>query len=280
MSTRIYIPTRGRVGYERQATLREFVTYSSHKPVLVCPPDEVALHRRYWPRVLGCTAVPPGAPNGIGLTRQWILDNSTADVVIMADDDMWFSYRPDPASTRLEKSEDLDPMVRFIEELVAEGYIHGGVGARQGNNHKDGTSPRKGIFYRGHMIQDNERVNNLHFYNRPAVLATGVRLTDAPPVVEDFYMTLSLLTRGHPNVVIHDYVWNQRGSGQGGGCSLYRTASVQEAGAEGLKAAFPDFVRVVEKVNKDTSNAWKDFKVRKDVVVQWQRAFESSGGGR
>jgi len=270
MSTRIYIPTRGRIGVNRQVTLREFLEYSSHEPILVCPADEVALHKKYWLKVMGCPL------NGIGPTRQWIMENSSADIVIVASDDMRFSYRPDPAVTKLEKCENLDPMIECIEKCVSEGYIHGGVGARQGNNRKDNSGPRaKGWIKWGHLFVDCERVNDFHFFDREKVLATGVRW-DSLPVMEDFHFTLSLLSTGHPNLVIHDYVWNQEGSGSSGGCSIYRTAEVQRRGAEGLAAAFPDFVKVVTKVSKDTSPAWRDFKERADVIVYWWKAWSAS----
>jgi hypothetical protein len=270
MSLTIYIPTRGRIGLNRQVTLREFLANSSHKPVIICPPDEVARHKAYYPRVTGCPA------EGIGPTRQWILEHGTADVVVMADDDMRFSYRPVPNVAKLERCTKLDPLMALIEYYVTTcGFVHGGVGARQGNNRKDGHSPRNGELADGHFVVDCERVNNMHFVDRKRVLELGVRF-DALPVMEDFHFTLSLITQGYPNRVIHDYVWNQEGSGADGGCSIYRSPQVQAAGAEGLAAAFPAFVRVVTKVSKDTSPAWKQFKERKDVVVSWLKAWESS----
>lgn len=289
MSTfQLYIPTRGRVGHNRQVTLRQFEQFSSHKPIIVCPREEVAAHMEYWPRVMGCPA------EGIGPTRQWIVENSRVDTLIMADDDMRFSKRPDPYQPQLAPCENLDELLGLIVQCVEHrGFIHGGVGARQGNNHKDGEvavdnlppyewyKARKGYVRDGrpytglHLFVECERVNNFHFIDRRKVAALGVRW-DQLPVMEDFHFTLSLLTRGYPNVLIHSIVWNQEGSGREGGCSSYRTAAVQAAGADGLAAAFPRFVRVTEKESKDTSPAWKDFKVRKDVVVYWSKAYESS----
>lgn len=276
MIVQVYVPTRGRVGLSTQVTLREFLELSQHRPILVCPPEEVARHRQYHPRVLAC------GKEGIGPTRQWILETSRADVVVMADDDMYFFYRPDIHSVKLERPAAIDPILELIRGLVADGYVHGGVGARQGNNTKDLTTARKGIVWhppagRDECIMENDRVNNFHFLHRETVLKAGARF-DALPVMEDFHFTLSMLKAGWPNAVLHSWVWNQRGSGAVGGCSTYRTATVQAEGAEGLKAAFPEFVRVVEKESKDTSPAWKDFKVRKDVVVQWERAYKSSQG--
>ncbi len=270
MITRIYIPTRGRVGLNKQVTLREFQQYSSYHPFLVCPLDEADQHQKYWKWVLQCPF------KGIGPTRQWIVDTSKADIVIMIDDDMRFSYRPDPSVIKLERCTELNLMIEAIIDSVNLGFIHGGIGARQGNNFKDATMPRKGELKDGHLVVDCERVNNFHFVNRKAVLRAGVRF-DALPVMEDFHFTLSLLLKGFPNRVIHDYVWNQEGSGKVGGCSLYRTPQVQSKGAEGLAKSFPEFVKVVTKVSKDTSPAWKDFKERRDVVIQWVKAARAGG---
>jgi hypothetical protein len=251
----------------RQVTLREFQSYSHHEPILVCPLEEVKAHKRYWPMVMACPA------DGIGPTRQWILENSSADVVVMASDDMRFSYRPDPNKVKLEKCEDLDPLVDLMGRCVRDGYLHGGVGARQGNQNKNLSGQRaKGILDRGHCFVDCERVNDLHYVDREAVLSLGARF-DRLPVMEDFHFTLTLLCRGVPNRVIHDYVWNQEGSGTGGGCSIYRTAEIQAQGARGLAAAFPQWVRLVTKRSKDTSPAWRDFKERLDVIVYWWKAY-------
>lgn len=267
MSIRVYIPTRGRVGLNRQVTLREFVRCSQHEPILVCPPGEARAHKRYWPMVMSCPA------DGIGPTRQWVLENSSADVVVMASDDLRFFYRPDPGKIKLEKCQDLDPLVDLMGRCVKDGYVHGGVGARNQNHNKDLDGQRvRGLLDRGHCFVDCERVNDLHYVDREAVLSLGARF-DRLPVMEDFYFTLTLLCRGVPNRVIHDYVWNQEGSGWDGGCSIYRTAEVQAEGARGLAAAFPQWVRLVTKKSKDTSPHWRGIKERLDVSVYCWRAY-------
>lgn len=268
LRTEIYIPTLGRIGMNKQVTLRKFLDCSSHKPWIVCPRSEESSHRAYYPKVKSCIA------KGIGPTRQWILQASGADIVIMADDDMRFQNRVSTKSTELEQCMELDPLIELIKKYVGQGFIHGGIGPRQGNNRKivDG---RRVVLDGKHLYTDCERVNNFHWLYRSKIMPLGVRF-DQLPVMEDFHFTLSLLTMGYPNRVIHSYVWNQGFSGMEGGCSLYRTPAVQEQGAEGLKLAFPDFVRVVTKVSKDTSPSWREFKERKDVVVQWLKAYKSS----
>lgn len=274
MSTHIYIPTLGRIGHNKQVTLREFQQYSSHLPILVCPPSEVKLHKQYYKRVMSCPV------RGIGPTRQWVLDNSSADIIILADDDMYFSYRPDPADIKLERCTDLDSMIALIERCVADGFLYGGLSARQGNNHVDGSKPRQGVIDRGHMFTDCQRAMNFHYLHREKVLATGAKFADSydypQKVMEDFYITLQLLTKGYPNRVIYSYCWNQQGSGASGGCSTYRNSELQKSWCEFLASKFPAFVKVITKESKSTSQAWKELKVRTDVQIQWWKAYQSA----
>ena len=254
----------------KQPTLREYMAFSSHKPILVCPLDEEKEHLRQYKQVWACPVM------GIGPTRQWILENATADVICVVSDDMRFCVRPDPSNIRLERCVKLDPMMDLIVECVRDGFIHGGLGPRQGNNHKDCKSDRKGFLKEGkhgvHLFTDCERVNDFHFMDRKAVLKTGARL-DAIPLMEDFYFTLTLLCQGRPNRVIHDYVWNQEASGKTGGCSLYRTLDLQTQSALALKKAFPRYVNLMTKRSKDSSTAWNDMKARTDVRVAWHTAY-------
>jgi len=273
VKAKVYIPTLGRVGLNKQITLQQFLNHSKHIPTLVCPKDEVKHHKKYHDRVLGCPK------KGIGKTRQWILEKSKADIVIMSDDDMRFQYRPDITKPKLQEYPNLNKLLRLIKECVAAGFIHGGVGDRNGNNRLDGSSPRKGVMEYGGLFVDCIRVNNFHYLDRLFVLDSGNRF-DQLPVMEDFHFTLSMLLDGYPNRVIQNYVWRQNASGDSGGCSTYRTPEVQAKGAIGLHKAFPDFVTVVDKETKSTSNYWQGMKTRKDVRVQWLQAARKGGAAK
>jgi hypothetical protein len=266
----IYIPTLDRIGLHRQITLKQFWEHSVYKPILVCPEDEVKHHLKYTSEVLGCPK------KGIGKTRQWILRKSRAKIVIMSDDDMRFQYRPDPLISKLKEYPDLNELVYLIKRCVHKGYIHGGMADRNGNNRVDCSSPRKGVADYGGVFIDCIRVNNFHYVHRRKVLDLGIKFNRLP-VMEDFHFTLSMLLAGYANRVIYNYVWRQDASGGTGGCSTYRTPEVQARGANGLHKAFPDFVTVVDKETKDTSNYWEGMKTRKDVRVQWLQAARAGG---
>lgn len=250
----VYIPTRGRTGHSQQITVREMQQYAkNYHPIIACPPEEVSAHLRYCPEV---QAVPV---NGIGPTRQWLLENAPTSHVVMLDDDMYFSRRRDPSvAVPLDRCTNLDPMFEWIEEQLSAGFYHGGISARQGNNH----IPRPWV--------DCIRVNNAHFFNRDIFLSTGLRF-DALPVMEDFYVTLSMLLKGYPNRVAYHYCWSQRGSGTKGGCSLYRTNELQAQAATKLGELFPDYVRVVKKVSTSGGKLFSG--ERLDVNISWLKAW-------
>jgi len=253
----VFIPTRGRTAYV-PISAEETQRFSDIKPTIVCPLNEVGHYSRRW-RAVGCPV------DGIGPTRQWIIETSPTNGVVMLDDDLYFSYRPNPETTKLERVKDLRPMFSWISDQLDAGFIHGGISARQGNQHIPFNST------------DCIRVNNAHFFDRDAYLKQNIRF-DVTPVMEDFYVTLSLLLRGFPNRVLYRYCWSQRASGFKGGCSIYRTKELQAAAAEQLFSLFPNFVTVVEK--ESTSGGALFAGVRKDVNIAWLRAWEARDRSR
>lgn len=257
MDITVFIPTRGRVGEMKQITLRDMKQFAKrYRPIIVCPPDEVPRHKYYHDLVVGCPF------EGIGPTRQWILENSSTRGVVMLDDDMYFSYRPVPdigGAGSLARISDMNLMFDWISDQLDAGFIHGGVSARQGNQNIERAST------------DCIRVNNAHFFDREIFLGESLKF-DTLPVMEDFYITLSLLLRGYPNRVAYHYCWSQRGSGFQGGCSLYRTAEVQAEAAMLLYELFPDYIRVVEKESLSQQGVMAS---RKDVNISWLKAWEA-----
>lgn len=257
MELTVYIPTRGRAGRSKQVTLRELKQFSSVEPILVCPEKEVVFHK-YYATALGCPH------DGIGPTRRWILENCPTPGCVMLDDDMYFSRR-EPPETPLPlmrvRPMDLDVMFCWIKDQLDSGFIHGGISARQGNQ----NIPIPWT--------DCNRVNNAHFFNTEAFRKEELHF-DRTEVMEDFYITLSLLLRGYPNRVSYHFCWSQRGSGKQGGCSSYRTPEVQARAAEQLAELFPDFVKVVDKKAISGGSVFAG-KIRKDVNIAWSKAWDA-----
>jgi hypothetical protein len=252
MDLTVYVPTRGRTSMEH-ITLNELKQFSNVKPIVACPPNEEQHFRSRGYDVLVC-------PDGIGPTRQHILENAPTAGVVMLDDDMYFSRRVNPDSgAPLERCKDLNPLFAWISDQLDAGFIHGGISARQGNNH---------IHY---PVVDCIRVNNAHFFNAHSYRNSGLRF-DVLPVMEDFYVTLSLMSFGFPNRVVYEYCWSQRGSGTKGGCSLYRTSELQAQAANELARLFPDYVKVV---TKTSISGGKLFSAdRTDVNIFWRKLWD------
>lgn len=251
MDLTVFVPTRGHTGVEH-ITLNEITRMSNVRPVVVCPENEVSYYSRNYD-TMACPAT------NINETHAWILANCPTRGSVAMDDDMYFSYRPEPNTPRpLERVKDLNPMFEWISRQLDAGFAHGGISARQGNQ----NIPRE--------YTDCIRVNNVHFFDTAIFRAEDIRLP-ASPVMHDFFFTLTMLMRGYPNRVGYHYCWSQRASGFKGGCSLYRTQELQTTWCNTLKALFPDYVKLVTKSNLTGGSVFAGDRI--DVNIGWLKAW-------
>lgn len=264
MEYRVVIPSAGR--YERSLPTLELLPYNIlKKTTLVVPYEELKKYRRSLGDFLNVVEIRGLKKKGIAEARHYSIRTLASlkevDCIIMLDDDMYFYRRKDMSSPSLrvanfvEITDMINTMARYS---MLKGYFACGLSARQGNNRVN--TP----------FVENTRMMNAYALNVSAINNEGVRFNEMT-VMEDFYVTLSMLTRGYKNRVIYNYCWDQRGSNDSGGCSSYRTKAVQSRAAHKLAKIFPDFVTVVKKKSN-----WKNMKERYDVRVQWKKAFASS----
>jgi hypothetical protein len=206
----------------------------------------------------------PNSAKGIGGKRRYLIENCKTRYLLMIDDDLKFFHRPDMSKPKLQmlNSGNIGPMLIDYWHNLCHDYVHVGLSDRSGNNHY--TDP----------LEPNYRIHGAYMYDLKKVLAAKPTLGRVP-MMEDFDLTLQLLRKGIPNVVIFDYCWNHLGSGFPGGCSTYRTAELQAKAANQLAKFHPGFVRVVEKEVK-TPGWWDGMKTRTDVRINWKKAFASS----
>jgi len=181
--------------------------------------------------------------------------------VCMLDDDLRFDLRREDEPNKFTTAEPphVSKMFQVIEASL-DTYAHVGVCPREGGNRHT------------EKVMFNTRMMRVMALNRTMYHEAKVRF-DRIPVMEDFDVTLQLLRAGYPNVVLNKYIQGQGSSNSAGGCSLYRTMEVHEAGARRLKELHPDFVSLVQKTTK---GAWGGG-TRTDVMIQWKKAFASSG---
>ena len=252
----IYIPTRGRV--DRQLTAQNFqvddLPWPVYRVVPECEADQWNVDKLVVPNDYKFSDI-----------RQFILQQPPAYHIVM-DDDLSPALRLENDPTRflsfkqMSQQERIDhskKLISDIEELLDQGWIHGGVAVRQGGNRDT------------NRYQLNTREMRFHFYNANFVKHLGYDFRRVV-IKQDLDFTLWMLEQGIPNILINYYVQDQDGSNSEGGCSRYRTDEVLTEGAYKLASLHPEFVQVVEKKPK---TAWGG-KSRLDVNIQWKKAYE------
>lgn len=258
---KIFIPTRGRT--VRQYTWDALPDRIKKFTCLVCPKEELARHKEAGRRAISCPV------EGIILKRQWIFDTfKSEDYIFMLDDDLQFSKRISQQDYHLLGATELEMMELFRRCLsLLKEYPQVGVSQRNGNNR-----------FFPQMKVDCNRVTNFHAYEMETIRRLGLRFHDkrlpSTFTMEDFHITLSLLTAGFPNAIVTDYAWGQVGSNSAGGCSTYRTAETQRRSALLLAELYPGLVRVREKKTKSWKGVSDEDGVRTDVVIFWKKAFK------
>lgn len=256
--TTFYIPTMGRTS--RQVTAAYFAK-SRHllDLFLVCPPREVAALEAKGFQVLPCDAV------GIAKTRQWVLEEHTGvGPIVMMDDDLRFAKRriDDPGKfLPVESPQDFEAMLDSLLSML-EVVPFAGIANRSGANRL--ATP----------ATSNARTFDLYAL-KPAVFRNaGIRF-DNVDLMEDFDVTLQLLSQGFETGLLTTYTKdNIGGASAPGGCSTYRDPAMQQVAAVDLAVRWPDFVQVVQKEAAGTG-PWS---TRWDVRVSWDKAFKAGGG--
>lgn len=250
----IYIPSMQRASM--QYTLEAIKEESPYPITLVVPAEELDDYTVANPGVgiIGTNC------KGIANTRDWIMAIASRDEehVLMMDDDLTFYARrnDDPTKFRnLDKGE-IREMLTSVHALLHK-YVHVGIAPREGANRN--ISP----------VLSCTRAPRVIGYRMAEFFESGASFANST-VMDDFEVTLHLLTRGYENGILNSFVQNQRGSGTVGGASTYRTLEVHAAAAKKLAERYPQFVKTVEKT---TARAWGGA-TRTDVIIQWKRALE------
>lgn len=247
----IYIPTRGRL--DKQVTWDNMPAELKPRVFLVCHEEEANEHM-----VRGRNVVVYNE-RGIGNVRRWLCTQPERYILMLDDDQTFFKWKSDEDYHLVRCTpEEIVTLVEDVEMLLLDTPFVG-IGSRQGNNNH---WPKK--------IVENIRNCNSYGIDTEVLYDYDIEFNKLP-LMEDFYVQLSLLANGFKTLCITDRVWSQYGSGAKGGCSTYRTQELQKQAAEMLKEAFPDFVKLVTKQNK---TGWEGLENRTDVVVSWKKAYE------
>lgn len=230
--------------------------------------------------------------NSISKKRQWLIENLGSTSIFQLDDDQYFfarcarKYRhliydnstigewallPECVGKFVDgveikllgkaacTEEVLTKAFRDIQDRMTRKenpYVHTGMSSRMKNH----AQPKEWKII--------GRVMHSIGHRRDILLNNNIRF-DTVALREDFYVTLSLLTRGYPNCVLYTVCSSPADYGFKGGCTEERTDELNNDQAELLASKFPRFVKVENK-------AYTYSKPRKEVKVQWQQAYDSS----
>jgi len=225
-------------------------------PIMVVPKGEAKAYRAALPAVEVVEH-----PQGIGIARarQWIMDHASEAAAVMVDDDLSFHVRrtDDTTKFRQAKPADVRRMFNTLEKHLGK-YAHASTIARQGGNRVTGD-----MFC--------SRPWHVFGFNVEKFRAAGVKYC-AGLVQDDFDITLQLLRKGFPNIVMGGYAVNQHGGhGSPGGANTYRTLEVHNNSVMRLKERHSEFVRVRETDYKSGNGEWGQ---RFEVVISWKKAYK------
>lgn len=251
----IFIPTYGR--HDRQHTFNHLPEKLKVVTKLVVQHREKSLYKNY-PHIILPKSIETVAP-----ARQWIMDTaykSGLKDVCMLDDDLRFDKRrmDEKGKFYVATDKEILDLFKAIEKNLKK-YAHVGVLAREGGNRIQTSTV------------ECTRMMRVLAYDVQKFKKEKVRF-DRLPLQEDFDVTLQLLRKGHPNLVLCEWVQGQGTSNASGGCSHFRTIEMHNNNAQRLAELHKPFVTVVE---KQTKGAWNG-ESRLDVMVQWKKAFASS----
>lgn len=227
--------------------------------------DRVDELRKYVPETIRIIGNPMDI-DGIADIRQRCIDHVPKGKVWFIDDLATFGWR----DQNLKQFNDM-PEQKFVEmytmlDKMLDDYMQVGFSARGGNNHVSDPFKEVGRAYTTYglrsdwMEREGIRFDGMYQQNR------NVKL------YEDYWITLSMLTKGFKNAIIYDYFFNYTHNNTGGN-STFRTLELQEQAAHELQKHFPQFVTVE---TKDGVWGKMGMENRKEVRIQWQKAHQSS----
>lgn len=256
--TKVYIPTKGRT--ERQITMTRLPNDVSDHIVFVICPEEETFFRRHWPKHELLIVDKQGVP----AARQAVMDifDDEFPYVIFLDDDLRYVCREEDwcwEIPQMRQCNEVDVRLAFqwMEERLDK-YAMVGLGARGMNN---GIPDR--------YEREASRIMRTFGVDRNLIREEGIRF-DEFMFWEDFHVTLSLLTRGYPNVMSTVYCTDGT-TNDVGGVSLYRNRAALEVERARFLEMWGQWCKPSEKRAKNWGNIDED--TMPDLIVAWRKAY-------
>lgn len=216
------------------------------------------------------TVVDLGFPDGIAQVRQAVVDwcsENGHSKIFMCDDQCYFNKRT--KDLKLKVMEQRDPawlvMMDRLESHL-DRFPMVGVSPRPGNNRVEKDLVEACRCYSCYALDTSAlKAHELRF--------DGMELTHGVKLFEDFYMILSMLTRGISNAMVYNFAMYHT-HGKPGGNHNWRTNKTQKEALEALQDIFPQFVKLRQIKSKTWTTSDGEDGIRWEPTIQWKKAYE------
>lgn len=217
-----------------------------------------------------------GSTDGIADVRQKLVDYlmykarpgiRASEKVMIIDDSCTFKMKNDENKlVNLDVSDWFD-MFKMVSDNL-ETYPMVGISDQGGNNRVLEDVKEIGRAYSCYGL-------DMEFLRKEGIRFDGMYQKNAEiKLYEDFYLILSLLTKGHKNALIYKYAFNHP-HGKKGGNSTVRTNELQKKCLMALKDEFPGLVELVKKEDPSWKAGLEDTDdFRWEARIAWQEAYK------
>ncbi len=226
----IAIPSKGRAGKAKSAVRLPGA-------ILYVPKQEEKAYRKFGHE----NVVPvPMKVKGITATRNWILDNTSENWIVMLDDDVeragWIELQPQRAIHHEIKDEEIwrGEFAKLFEITEDIGYRIWGL---------DTYGAPRGVYpYRPFIFHTYVTASCMGILN-----SSGLRFDESFPVKEDYELCLRCLKEDGGVVGARYFFWRNKHWHDEGGCKDYRTQDMERDCIMRLIKMYPGFVRSVKR---------------------------------
>lgn len=248
---------------------------------ICCHPGERETHLNNWGGKVANVIEYGKDCTNLGQARDWLMeycyergikyaiqiDDNVKFAVRAKGTDISFNYPLLNMENNFNKNEQaylLSEMLYWMLVKLRMGYGIVVVSHRSGNNRKE------------HEEEENTRLFAVWGISVRKYFKIGAKFAENP-FKEDFHMQLAFLTHGIKTICNNVFTFDKvKGANAKGGCSIYRNLTNVNKGSELLKEYYPDFVTLVDKSSDNWGNLGGENVTRKEVIIHWKKAFESS----
>jgi len=224
----VAVPSKGRPGRVKTRSVLPHCT-------LFVPQSEFDDYCRFYENVVPV----PDDVRGITKTRNWILDNTDDEWVVMIDDDLksqgFVELNHASAKHRSMNGDDwTSEFVKLFEMTEDLGYRIWGVATQAATRAVYPWSP---IIFRSYVTA-----------SCMGILNRGIRFDESFPVKEDYEICLRCIKEDGGVVAARYIHWDNSHWSDDGGCKTYRTQQMEEECIDKLIALYPEQIRKVSRV--------------------------------